>query len=232
MSRAGNAAATALLLSLLLVARGQASEKNASRESLSQYLLRVQDSSPVNPPTTSGSLWQDSGRLANLATDYKAAVVGDLVTIVVAQDVTAQNSGSVATDRSFKASSGVDAVAGNPSLSAVQQLFSPRSSATLQGKAQATSKSSLRTSLGGRVVALLPSGALVIEAQRQVTMNNERQTILLRGVVRAGDLTPDNTVLSDKISNLELEVKGKGVLSDGTRPPNAVIRVLLRILGF
>jgi flagellar L-ring protein precursor FlgH len=214
------------------LAAAAAREKNSRGDSLLQYIEKVQDSSSPTPSSTPGSLWQDSGRLATLASDYRAAAVGDLVTILVVQAVTAQNSGSVATDRSFKASSGIDAIAGNPDLAVVQQLFSPRSSATLQGKAQATSKSSLRTSLGGRVAAVLPSGALVIEAQRQVTMNNERQNILLRGVVRPGDLTSDNTVLSDKISNLELEVKGKGVLSDGTRPPNLIIRVLLRILGF
>jgi hypothetical protein len=34
------------------------------------------------------------------------------------------------------------------------------------------------------------------------------------------------------VGNLELELKGKGVLSDGTRPPNLIVRWLLRILGF
>jgi flagellar L-ring protein precursor FlgH len=63
-------------------------------------------------------------------------------------------------------------------------------------------------------------------------MNNERQTVILRGIVRGGDIAPDNSLLSNQLSNLELELKGKGVISDGTRPPNVIMRVLLRILGF
>jgi flagellar L-ring protein precursor FlgH len=157
--------------------------------------------------------------------------VGDLITILVVQDVAADNSGSVATDRSLKANSGIDAI-GGMSFPEASNLFSPHSSQTLQGKAQASSKSSLRTSLAGRVAAVLPNGVLVVEAERQITMNNERQTILLRGMVRPGDVTPNNSVLSNAIGNLELELKGKGVVSDGTRPPNPIMRVLLRIVGF
>ena len=84
----------------------------------------------------------------------------------------------------------------------------------------------------GTVVATLSTGALVVEAERSLTMNNERQTVILRGIVRGGDIAPDNSLLSNQLSNLELELKGKGVISDGTRPPNVIMRVLLRIVGF
>ena len=73
------------------------------------------------------------------------------------------------------------------------------------------------------MIAVLPSGNLVIEARRSVTANNERQTVLLRGVARPGDLTPDNTVLSTQLSDLEVELKGHGVLSDAARPPDPAI---------
>ena len=86
--------------------------------------------------------------------------------------------------------------------------------------------------MAGRVVAVLASGTLVVEANRELVMNNEKQTILVRGLIRPGDIAPDNTVLSNAIGNLELELKGKGVLSEGTRPPNVIVRLLLRLVGF
>lgn len=82
------------------------------------------------------------------------------------------------------------------------------------------------------MVAVLPSNAMVIEAERQLTMNNEKQTIVLRGLVRRGDIAPNGSIASNLIANLELELKGKGVLSDGTRPPNPLLKALLRIVGF
>jgi len=209
-----------------------ARKKDAGGKSLSEYISRVEASSAPAHVATLGSLWLDNGKLADLSTDYKAKHVGDLVRILIVQDTTATNTANVGTDRSFKANSGIDALAGHVSTSGVQSLFSPRSSQTLQGKAQASSKSTLRTSLTGTVVATLSTGALVVEAERSLTMNNERQTVILRGIVRGGDIAPDNSLLSNQLSNLELELKGKGVISDGTRPPNVIMRVLLRILGF
>ena len=218
----------ALLLPMAAWSRG----KEVKRDSLSEYVRRVETVAPIARTNTPGSLWRDDGKLAELTSDYKAHRVGDLLTIVIVQDTTAVNSSNVATDRSFKANSGIDALPGHIGTSGIQNLFSPHSSATLQGKAQATSKSSLRTSLAGRVVTVLHNGSLVVEAERSVIMNNERQNVLLRGIVRPGDVAPDNSVVSNDLSNLELELKGKGVISEGTRPPNPVVKLLLRLFGF
>lgn len=210
----------------------EARTKTPSHEALEDYIARVKQPPPddqLKPAT--GSLWKDSGVLASMTTDYKARRVGDLVQIIIVQDTVAQNNGSVGTDRSFKASSGIDSL-GGMTVTQLQNLFSPRSAATLAGKAQAASSLKLRTTLMGQVAAILPNGALVIEAQRGTTMNNERQTVLLRGVARPGDIAGDGSVLSTSLSGLEVELKGKGVVSDGTRPPSGPIRWLLHVLNF
>lgn len=137
----------------------------------------------------------------------------------------------MSTGRTLTTSGGVDSV---PVLGTggAQSLLGLHSSEALSGKGQASSATSVTTNLAGRVVAVLPNGNLVIEAERVVNMNHEKQSIVLRGVVRRGDIGPKNTVVSDAIGNLELEIKGKGVISDGVRPPHPVLRAILRILDF
>ncbi len=206
--------------------------KKIQREDLAAYIERMEPKVPQLPSGSPGSLWTDNGRLAFLTGDFKAGRVGDLITIVVVHDTAASNANSVATARTLTASSGITALAGKLKTGGVQQLFSPNSSQALTGQSAAATTSSLQTTLSGRVMAVLSSGLLVVEAERELTMNNEKQTVLVRGLVRSGDIGPDNTVASNAIGNLELELKGKGVLSDGTRPPNVVIRTLLRIFGF
>jgi flagellar L-ring protein precursor FlgH len=201
-------------------------------ESLDQYLQRMQQSALIARPPSSGSLWMDSGRLADLGADYKARHVGDLITITVVQNITATNGGSVSSTRNLSASSGISSLPAQLKTANVASLFSPSSAYSLAGKGQAATTSSLTTSLAGRVVAVLPSGALVIEAERELTMNNERQTVLLRGLVRPGDVAPNGAVASNAIANLELELKGKGVISEGNRPPNIIVRAILRVVGF
>jgi flagellar L-ring protein precursor FlgH len=202
------------------------------RESLDQYLQRMQETPSAPRVPSTGSLWMDGGRLTDLSSDYKARHVGDLITISVVQNITATNAGTVSSTRNLSASSGISALPAQLKTANVASLFSPTSAYSLAGKGQAATTSSLITSLAGRVVAVLPSGALVIEAERELTMNNERQTVLLRGMVRPGDVAPNGAVASNAIGNLELELKGKGVISEGNRPPNIIVRAILRIVGF
>lgn len=214
--------------------RLQAKQKQNTpqRDPLADDIQRVSAKTPDASASTMGSLWTDSGRLANMVADYKASRVGDLVTISVAQNLSASSTGNVSTNRAFSASSGITALPGQLKTTGVANLFSPSSTQVLAGKAQATSQTSLSTILTGRVAAVLSSGTLVVEAERQVTMNNQHETVILRGLVRPGDLDATNTVLSNHVGNLEVEVKGKGVISEGTRPPNPVLKWILRIVGF
>ena len=206
--------------------------KPAPRDALADYLQRV-SAKPVEPlRATPGSLWIDNGRLANLVADYKASRVGDLVTISVSQNLSATSTGNVSTNRTFSASSGITALPGHIKTSGVTNLFSPNSAQALAGKAQATSQTALTTTLTGRVAAVLSSGTLVVEAERQITMANEHETVILRGLVRPGDLDAANTVASNNVGDLEVEVKGKGVVSESTRPPNPVVKWILRVVGF
>jgi flagellar L-ring protein precursor FlgH len=55
---------------------------------------------------------------------------------------------------------------------------------------------------------------------------------MLRGLVRPEDISQQNQVFSTAISSLELEVRGKGIITDYTRRPNALVRLLQRVLIF
>jgi flagellar basal body L-ring protein FlgH len=101
------AAFLAVAVVFLSPAAAQARTKNnsAKQNGLADYVQRVSAKAPDSAPTTLGSLWNDSGRLANMVADYKASRVGDLVTISVAQNLSATSTGNVSTNRTFSASS-------------------------------------------------------------------------------------------------------------------------------
>ena len=229
----GRAAAVVILAS---VAQASPKDKNkdapAKHDALADYIHRMMGTVPAPAASSLGSLWVDNGRMANLVSDYKASRVGDLVTINITQNLSSTNTGNVATSRALSASSGITALGGHITTSGVANLLSPNSNQALTGKAQATSTTALSTTLTGRVAALLPSGTLVVEAERQIVMNNQRETVIVRGLVRPGDLDATNTVASNSVGNLEVEVKGKGVISEGVRPPSPWTKWFLRIFGF
>lgn len=225
-----------ILIGLALVLSASASDgrKSGSRiklRHLAQYLevYRETNAAKLRP---AGSLWTSEDSFTDMGADLRAHRVNDLVTIRIVEQTLAEASADVSAARSFQAQSGIKALAGKVDTSGISSLFSPQSDQSLTGKGQSNSQSRLRTSVAARVAAVLPNGVMVVEAERRVRMNNETQTIVLRGMVRPADVLSDNTILSTALANLEVELKGKGVVSDATRPPNRLVRAILWLVGF
>lgn len=226
--------AGALLVCGLLAISSAKTKKDPplSPSSLQQFLQRVQGQ-PLMTTTSLGSLWPlEGGLLTDLATDYKARRLNDIVVIRIMEQTLAQASGDVTGQRTLASSSAITGILGQASTLSVNPLYNLNSASNLKGTGTANSQSLLQSNLAGRVVAVLPNGYLVVEAERQVSFNQQSQTIILRGIVRPGDIASDNSVPSTSLSDLELELKGKGVVSDATRQPNLFMRLLMKIANF
>jgi flagellar L-ring protein FlgH len=234
----------AVLLLLLAVSSLRAQQPSGDRKataapkvgiasaSLTAYLARVRaDNSNVQ--ATPGSIWQDNGRLARMTTDPRAMRPHDLISVVVSENLAASTDGSVKNSRASNANSQISSLMGALHAgNALQNLINQSSSAGLNAQGTSATNSSLSTIFGGQVVDVLSNGTLVIEAAREVEFSQQTQTIVLRGLVRPEDISQQNQVLSTAISSLELEVRGKGIVSDYTRRPNVLVRLLQQILIF
>ncbi len=217
-------------LTVNAVAAGKSSKKS-SLSPLDQYLQNYSFTSAEPAPAPDGSLYRSDNAFAAMSTDYRAQRLNDLLVIRIVEQTVAQNTADVSAQRQVQATSAIPSVAGQ-SFSQLNPLLSLNSNHQLTGKGQADTKTTLQTKVAGRIVAVLPNGLMVVEAERRVHMNNETQTIVLRGMVRPGDVLSDNSVLSTDLANLEIELKGKGVVSDATRPSNRFARALLWLTGF
>jgi flagellar L-ring protein precursor FlgH len=197
------------------------------------YITRLQQQD-VHPADgrTMGSLWSSSNTLGDLSTDYKARKLNDTITILVAVQTTAAQSGDSSYSRTVATSSAITGLPGGLSTANVNPLFNANSSTALKGAGATDSNTTFSTSLTGQVVAVLPSGNLVVEAQRRIFMNNQHEDVTVRGVVRPNDIGPSNTVSSASLSNLEIEMKGKGIIADSTRPLNPITKAILWLVGF
>jgi flagellar L-ring protein precursor FlgH len=225
-------AACVLTISGAAWATPKKSKTPATSTIYDDYLARVRAMNPA-APATNGSLWVDSGPLALLAADYKARRPGDLVIIHLSDNFTANTVGENKQSRQFSAQSAVTQLFGPlASNNRMQNLLNANSSHSLDGKGQSTMSSNLSLNLAAQVMETLPNGVLVIQAARDITLGNDRQTVYLRGLVRPGDLGPDNAIASTLISDLQVEIKGKGAVADSTRRPNFIVSALLKLLSF
>jgi flagellar L-ring protein precursor FlgH len=199
---------------------------------LDDYLRRVRGTN-VASPATIGSLWISSGPLATMATDYKARYPGDTIIVHLLDNFTAATNGENKQQRQFTPQSSITNLLGKlGATNRLQNLLNGSSSSSLDGKGQSTLSSNVSLDFAANIMEVLPNGMLVVQAARDITVVNDRQTVVMRGLVRPGDLAADNSIVSSAISDLEVEIKGKGAVAEITRQPNIVVRLLLRIFTF
>jgi flagellar L-ring protein precursor FlgH len=192
--------------------------------------VRAQQAAEVLTP---GSIWSPEGRLVRLGTDAKAVRLHDVVSIVVTESLAASTDGQVKNSRASNASSGLTSLFGAlKSSNALQNLVGMSASSGLSAQGQSTTNSSLATTFGGEVVDVLPNGMLVVQATRQLTFSQQTQLIKLRGLVRPEDVSAQNQVLSTAMTDLELEVTGKGIVNDSTYRQNPLVRFLQKLVVF
>ncbi len=152
----------------------------------------------------------DPANYRGLAADRRAYRVGDLLTVYVIEATRARS--QAATDAS--SSLGVDAGLASPSTDYQASLaLSGRN----VGGAQTTRVGELRAQVSAQVVEAVSPGLLRIEGIQSLVVNGERQRIRLSGLVRTEDIAADNTIVSNRIANADLELVGAGVVSESQR---------------
>ncbi|MDA8239477.1 MAG: flagellar basal body L-ring protein FlgH [Nitrospiraceae bacterium] len=181
---------------------------------------------PVN------SLWSDG---ASLYEDVKARRLNDLVTINVVENITGSGTADTTTSKNSSLGASVDTVFGVPPvITGVDffgkgKAFSPKFNGSMKddykGSGQTTRAGNLVGTITAKIVEVMPNGNLVIESRKDITINREKQILILRGMIRPADIANDNTVLSSRIADAEVYFVGDGVVQD-KQGPGWLVRLL------
>ncbi len=184
------------------------------------------------PLVARGSLYSAGSSLGDLAGDFRATQVNDLVTIVVADRATALAKGSSNSKRTSAARASIPALAGPTRGRILPNLAQLQGNQQLEGQGETSREMALTATVTGRITHLLPNGNFVVEGAKDIIVNAERQTVAIRGVGRWTDLSAGNQLASDRLAYLEIKVQGKGIIGDAVRRPNFLYRALLGLLPF
>jgi flagellar L-ring protein precursor FlgH len=127
----------------------------------------------------------------------------------------------------------VTALAGlTNSSGALANLANSSNDQQLQGTGTTSRANTLSTTMSAEVSTVTANGNLMIEGRKLITVNGEKQLVLIRGTVRPDDVSTINTISSAQIANLEISINGKGVVGDSVRRPFILYRLLLGLLPF
>jgi flagellar L-ring protein precursor FlgH len=222
---------TAVLLFAILAAKNK---PNPQPTLLDQYLKEAEaHQSQEASQSLPGAIWSPAARLDESGRDLRASQVNDVVTILVTENVNAVASGASSTERQSSAKQSITNLAGIKSpAGALVNMLGTSGDQKLDGSGTTSRASTLTATLTARVVRVLPGGLMLIEGEKNIQVNAERQQITVRGVIRPADLSTANTVFSTQVADMEIRVNGQGIVSDAVRRPNFFYRLLLGLLPF
>lgn len=168
------------------------------------------------------SLWSD--KKGSLFSDFRAYRKGDILTVLVVESATSTQKATTDTSRS----SGFDVGPGHGFLFGMIPTAKYGGTSDSKGDGTTARTSNLVTQLAVTVTEVLDNGNMVVQGERELQTNEEKQKLVLTGVVRPVDVSPDNTVSSTSIADAKIELVGDGPI--GARQKEGIFTRIIRFL--
>lgn len=170
----------------------------------------------VPPPPANGAIFQASQGYSALVEGPRARRVGDPLTIVLVERMSAQ--------KDVGSKSGRDGNIGlTPPSMGPLSLFNPneaKASGTqaFNGNGTASQSNSLSGEVSVTVHEVFPNGTMMVRGQKRLTLNRGDEWVQISGLVRIADIDFDNRVLSTRVADARITYTGRGDLQRQGRP--------------
>lgn len=175
-------------------------------------------------PEAAASLW--SGSTSSLINDRRAAIRGDILTVVIEIDDRAEISNSSGRSRASRESASIPQMMGIPQRLAdklpegasFDELADASASSSYRGNGNISRRDKLTLRVAATVIDRLPNGSLHISGTQEVRVNYELRELTVSGFVRPGDIDRNNEIAYDRIAGARISYGGRGQISDVQQP--------------
>lgn len=158
----------------------------------------------------------------SLYTDKKAMQVEDVITVLIVEDAKATNDAKTSTNKAQDASVDIKPLAvewaGVPTEYTPSVGFGGGVKQKYDGSGRTSRAGEVKATVSARIVAVYDNGNLLIEGNKEVEINSEKEILRVSGIVRPEDISPDNTILSEKIADSRIQYTGQGDTHQASRP--------------
>src|SRR5277367_6634067 len=184
----------------------------------------VQMPMPTPQPVTfnPNSLWRTGSRA--FFKDQRAHQIGDILTVKVNINDTAQFANETQRSRSTTEDTAITNFLGANTITAPHpplpgSLLQSNGNSSTDGKGSINRQEELQTNVAAVVTQSLPNGNLVIEGKQEIRVNFEVRELIVAGIVRPEDIDSDNTIDLPKIAEARVAYGGRGQITDFQQPP-------------
>ena len=175
-------------------------------------------------PVDAASLWSPSR--ASLLGDRRAVVRGDILTVVIEIDDSAEISNSSDRSRSGSENLSIPSLIGIPQRidealpegATSNELVGITSQSNSSGDGSVSRNEKLELRIAATVVDVLQNGVLSISGSQELRVNFELRELMVTGFVRPEDISRQNEITYDKIASARVSYGGRGQISDMQQP--------------
>ena len=172
---------------------------------------------PQQQQQATGGLFQ-ANRYRPPFESRRARLVGDMVTIQIAEKVTASQKSSSTVNRDSSMSAGITdlPVLTGGALATAQRLgkLGVGSNADFEGGGGTTSANTFTGAITATVTEVLPNGHLVVTGEKQIGVNQNVDVLRFTGTVDPYQLAPNSIISSTQVANVRVESRGRGAQSE------------------
>lgn len=145
--------------------------------------------------------------------DRKASKVGDILTINLNETTTSTKANAATVSKSASATIENPTVLGEELK--IDTLL-PQQGTDFSGNASANQNNSLSGTISVTVYKELPNGLLAVRGEKWLRLNQGDEYIRFSGIVRKYDISPDNTVDSERVADARITYSGTGDVAAGS----------------
>ena len=173
---------------------------------------------PIHPKHQPEHYAAETGSLFNtvqansLYDDSKPRGVGDIITVTLDENTKAAKSSDADLSKNNDASMDPLEVGGQQlNIGDYNFSYNLSNDNKFSGSAAANQSNSISGSITVEVVEVLANGNLVIRGEKWLTLNTGDEYIRLSGTIRPDDISYENTIASNRISNARIRYSGTGL---------------------
>lgn len=165
-----------------------------------------------------GGLFEEQRRM-RLFEDRSARRAGDLITVIIEEEISGNKSASANMTREAEGDMPAPQFGGEEfGVAGRPMAFEHTGEASFEGDGGAEQDSSLSGTITAMVVDTLPNGQLVIKGQKAVTVSQGEEYLTISGIVRPDDVGANNEITSDKVAAMQVGYTGSGSINEATTP--------------
>ena len=168
---------------------------------------------PVVNTAATGSLFHKTSYRPGLE-DYRARMVGDTITILIVEKVTASQVSSSTANRTSSMEAGVSAFPFIAPIDIGHMNAGATSTNDFSGKGGTQSANTFTGSITATVVDVLPNGHLIVKGEKQIGVNQNVDVLRFSGTIDPRVVQPGSIVNSTQVANARIESKGRGAQAE------------------